>query len=212
MATQQQKVEKNLLFVREQLSRYLYKRFHIKVNYKLFGNKELKKERRFSKITFPINKKEPIEVDIEYGTLVKGRKQELLDIAFRNAVRIGMWYTGRPYKDGHPEVEYELKKAGLKLYGLVPEMGMDLHTYQCSECKRIYLLQEKKLPRTKNPVELGYKTGCCKAPFEYTGVQYYDNETLQKIYKTINSTGSGKLHGKRTETKKSNDIGSNLFW
>lgn len=206
--TKQQRIEKNLLFIREQLSRYLYKHFKKKLEYKLYANKDLKKQRRFSKITFPESKTELVEVDVEYETVVKGRKQELLDIAFRSAIRIGMWQTGRPYKDGHPEVVRELEKAGLKNYGFVPEMGMDLHTYQCSKCKRIYALQEKKLPPSRNPVDKGYKTGCCKEPFEYTGVQYYDNEKLQEILLLINKKGN--LHAKRSE--KSTSQSSNSFW
>lgn len=205
---QQQKVEKNLLFIREQLSRYLYKKFKKKLEYKLYANKDLKKERRFSKITFPELKTDVVEIDVDYETVLKGRKQEMLDIAFRSAIRIGMWQTGRPYKDGHPEVVRELEKAGLKIYGLVPEMGMDLHTYQCSKCKRIYALQERKLPPTRNPVDLGYKTGCCKEPFEYTGINYYDNEKLQHILMLI--TKKGNMHGKRNATGK--QTSNNFFW
>lgn len=210
MATKQVKVDKNLLFIREQLSRYLYKRFKLKLNYKLYGNKELKKERRFSKITFPENKQDIIEIDIEYDTLFKGKKQELLDIAFRNSIRLGLWYTGRPYKDGHPEVESELLKVGLKTYGLVPEMGMDLHTYQCSECKKVYAMQVKKIPPSKNPVDKGFLTGCCKKEFEYAGLIFYDNNKLQTYLKIINKN-SDKIIGKRNETGKQ-ATNNSFFW
>lgn len=205
--SKQQRVEKNLLYIREQLSRFLYKKYKLKLDYKLYGNKELKKERRYSKITFPSNKSDTVEIDVDYETVLKGNRQKLMDIAFRNAIRLGQWQTGKPYKEGHPVLDELMKKNGLKVYGQVCEMGMDLHTYQCSSCKKIYMLQVKKLPPSKNPVERGYVTNCCKQPFEYTGVNYYDNEELQKIYGHLNTRGHSKTIAKRQETSAKKESG-----
>ena len=181
--------------MREQISRFMYAKYKVKLNYQLYANKQLHKKSRYSEITFPADKNTPVEVDVEFDTVLKGNRQKLLDISFRCAVRMALWYSGYPFKEGHPKVLEEYSKYGLKDYKGMPEMGLDLHTYQCSECKKIWFLKEKKIPKSKDPVIRGYVTSCCRKPFEYNGLNHYDSDQLYKAFNALNNEKKGYKHG-----------------
>ena len=176
-----EQVDKNLRYIQEQMRLFLWENFKDKPLLKVYANKELTKQRRYAKTTFGHSVHNPIEVDVEYTLLVSGKKQLLLETAFREAVRIGCKRSKRPYQDGNLNFENELKKHRLPTYGGVAEMGAELHRYECSGCRKVWALKEKKLPKSKDPEQLGYVTECCGKPFKYNGKKFYDNETLQKI-------------------------------
>lgn len=179
--TKREKVEKNLLYIKEQMKLFIWENFKDKPVIIIYANKELTKKRKYGKTTFGKSVHEPIEVDIEYTLLVNGKKQKMLETAFREALRIGLMRSKRPYQDGNPRFENELRKHNLPSYGGVAEMGAELHVYECSGCKKVWALKEKKLPKSKDPEHLGYVTECCKTPFRYGGKKNYDNDTLQRV-------------------------------
>lgn len=183
--TKQQKIEKNLLYIRQQYERFLEKHFHYfkkDINVKFFGNKELVKEHIFSKSTFPDDKVfGQVEIDVQYDTVVSGNKKKMLQIAFREAVRYAYWRQNKPYKDNHPEFEEKVNSYGLTDFGGVAQTGMEMHMYGCSKCRKMYILQPKKLPASKDPEQKGFLTVCCKAPFKYFGTKKFSNEKLQQI-------------------------------
>lgn len=179
-----EKVQKNLLYVRKQMEEFLRHNYILgnRDVFSLYYNKQIKKESRYSKVKLPSDaRKGKAEVDIDYETLLKGHKKDLVDIAFRCAVQIGQYYTGQPFEENQEAVKRLYSKHGVVDYNGLPEMGLDLHEYRCSECNKVWILQKKKLPKRKDPVQLGYKTGCCHAEFKYEGIKYYDNDKLQKV-------------------------------
>lgn len=179
------KIDKQLAYMRKQINLFLWQHYKVKVDFKLYANKELTKKRLYSETLFHEDRSKPIEVDIEYTILIKGKKQKILETAFREATRIGCYKLGRPYKNGASDFERELKKHGLPNYGGVSEMGKELHSYECSKCKQIWALKDKKMPKGKDPEQLGYLTGCCKEPFKYGGKKFYSNEVLQRIKRNL---------------------------
>jgi len=178
MATKREKIENNLMYLEEQVEKFLRHEYRIKYRVNVYGNKSLDKKGLFTQIIIENGK--PVGIDVNYKLLTSG-KERLLKETLREAVRIALWYMRRPYKDGSKEFEMELKRKGLPSYGGVSHKGKELHTYGCPECKRIYMLKERKLPKGKNPALQNIVTPCCEVRFSYEGKIFYNNEKLQKL-------------------------------
>ena len=188
MASKKEKIQNNLWFVRTQLVRYLHTHFGIQTDFKFYANKQLKKKHKYIEVTFPdrrTNKWGTIEVDVCYDLLAGGKKQLMLDCAFKEATRVGMWFRETPYQDGHPEFEQELKLRGLTGYNATAETGLELHQYGCSACKQLYILKAKKLSKSKCPEAKGLLSVCCHQPIVYMQTKFYKNEILQRIKQTM---------------------------
>lgn len=183
----QSQIQRKLTYIREQLERYLWKEFKVKHDIKVFLKKKLQNEYLYSRTLFPEvhAPRTTIEVEYDYDLVDKKGNKSLLPFAFREAVRIGMWTHKRPFVNGQPEFEAELKRRGLPAFSSVAETGKELHAYGCLKCKRPYILQEKKLPKSKDPSQNDVRTGCCGELFEYFGKKHYNNETLQKIERML---------------------------
>lgn len=179
--------QKRLQYIRVQFERFLWKYYKLKdMNIKFYLKKKLQKQYLYSRAIFPEehNLEELIEIEYDFDLVSKKGNKSLLPFAFREAVRVGMWANKRPFVNGVPEFEAELRKYGLPAFGSVAETGMELNTYGCQKCKRIYILKENKLPKSKDPSQQAdVKTGCCGEVFEYFGKKFYKNEDLQKIHK-----------------------------
>lgn len=186
--------QKKLNYIREQIERFLWKNYRARVNMELYIQKRLAKDHHvYSKITFPENshivKTGVVEIDYDYDLMTTKGRPSLLEHAFRDAVRIGLWYQKREFRSGTREFEHELRKHNIPSYGVVAPTGLDLHTYVCSGCEQVWLLQQKKPPKRKDPVEQGYKSGCCGVDFRYDGVIYYDNKKLQIAMREVKRKG-----------------------
>lgn len=183
MATKQEKVENNLIYLEEQVKNFLKYEYRIKYRIHVYGNKALEKEGYNAKTLFKRGK--PVGIDVDYNLLLKG-KETILKETLREAVRIALWHMKKPYKDGSKEYEVELKRRGLPSYGTVSHKGKELHTYICSECKKIYMLKDKKLPKGKDPAVQNIYTPCCNVRFSYEGKVFYNNKKLQRLANQMN--------------------------
>lgn len=187
-------IEKNLEYAHTQVERFVFKYYRMDFKGKLFANKGLKKERRYSKITF--NQDGSADIDLEYNMMLndpedtneKDKKGLILRSALREAVRYGLAKTGRE-PDGKT-YEQELVRVGLPSYNNLPEMGLWLHTYVCWNCGRIQMLTIKKLPPKKDPSKnIHVKTACCNANFNYNGAILYNNKQLVQLRQFITVGG-----------------------
>lgn len=186
MVTKKQKVENNLLYLEEQVNKFLKHEYKIKYKIEVYGNKKIEKKGYFTRVVF--SKGKPVGIDVAYSLLDKG-KEKILKETLREAVRVALWYKKIPYTDGSKEFEMELKKKGLPRYGTVSHKGKELHTYGCSKCKKIYLLKDKKLPDKKNPALQNIVTPCCEERFAYEGKIFYNNEKLQRLARQLKNRG-----------------------
>lgn len=181
--TQLKRVEKNIIYAMEQAERFLKYEYGIKYNIEVYGHKKIEKQGKLSRLEMKNGK--PYAIDIAYSILKSGNREKILYAVLREAVKIANWYRRLPYKDGDLEYEQELKKYGLPSYGKVSQTGKELHTYQCEQCKKIYFLRVKKLPKSKDVSEQNVRTNCCKARFEYAGKIMYTNQQLQQIQRKV---------------------------
>ena len=176
------KIENNLMYLQEQVEKFL--KYEYRINYKIdvFGNKKIEKEGYLTRTIFSRGK--PVGIDVAYSLLLKG-KETMLKEVLREAVRVALWHMRKPYGDGSGEFAKELKRKGLKYYGTVSHVGKELHTYVCSSCKKIYMLKERKLPNSKDPAIREIYTPCCEVRFAYEGKVFYNNEKLQKMARRV---------------------------
>lgn len=187
-----ERIERNLDYCREQIERFLLKYYRVKFNGKLYGDKSLSTKYKYSDSSFDSNgfAKIFISTDILEGSGDKNKGLQLMAIQ-REAIKYAFHLQRMDYGEDSIEFKAELHRHGLPMYNGLPETGLDLHTYVCQECKKIWAVKLKKLPVRLDPTvtKLNKKTGkyvlqrtsCCKAPFEYLGVKHYSNAELNKL-------------------------------
>lgn len=173
------KVENNIIYLEEQVERFLKHEYRIRYKVNVYGHKKIEREGYYARTIF--EKGKPVGIDVSFQMLSKSGKETLLKVVLREAVRIALWNMRKPYRDGSKEYEIELRRKGLPSYGTVAHTGKELHTYSCSKCNRIYFLKERKLPKSKDPTIQEVHTACCKVRFMYKGKVKYTNKKLQRI-------------------------------
>lgn len=179
MSKQLRKVETNIKYAREQIERFMKFQYGVAYRIEVYGNKTIEKEGYFSRIEFKGGK--PVAIDISYQLMARGKKEDILKAALREALKVVFWYRRKPYGETSSEYITELRRYNFPVYGKERQTGKDLHTYGCSACKRIYVLRERKLPQTKDITQHNLITKCCGKPFEYVGKVYYKGVDLYRI-------------------------------
>lgn len=188
MATKRERAEKNITYCRLQIERFLQRNYKLTFRGNVYGNKTLYKEKKFAKTTFLPSG--VAEVDVDYKLLMEGKKEKLLHASLREAVRVALWYNRKDYRDVSPIFQEECRKYGLPVYGNIAETGLELHTYSCAECGKIWALRQNRIPANRDPSQNPiYKTACCEANFQYDGRVPYTNEQLQQVQKGIGQQG-----------------------
>lgn len=179
MASIQEKVDNNIKYIWVQIENWLKHKYGKPIQVEVYSSKELIKEHKYAKTV--LEKGKPPKIYIDYHLLRKGNRKELLYAGCREAVRIGLLAHGYKINELSPEFRGELKKHGLPDYGGLPETGLSLHTYSCSDCGTIYSLKQNKMPKSKT---IAYNrevlTKCCEAIIKEDGKVLYSNEELQK--------------------------------
>lgn len=180
--TKQEKVDENKIYAYEQMERFLWKHYRFVMDgLDVYVDRDSKYKRVMTELSFNDNGVCDGFV-ISYYLLQKS-KVKILEQVFHECIHYALYRKGKPYQDGHPVFEAELKNHGLEetSTGGVQEGWDDLHTYVCSKCKRLKFLKKDKIPKSKDPVYNGYLTSCCHAPFLYKGKIRYTNKKLQEI-------------------------------
>lgn len=110
-------------------------------------------------------RKESLRIEIS-KTYIEHQAWETVCSTIRHeCIHYFLYESDRPYKDGHPVFEGELKKWNCHSTGTISYKGRVVE-YECSaeDCNTVYR-KKKKYPRNG----LGYTSGCCKAPIKYVG-------------------------------------------
>lgn len=180
MATTREKLDNNIKYAWLQIENWISHYYGKKIQVEVIEDKQLFRENKYAKTVFVQGK--PPEVHIDYKLLLKGNKEKILYAACREAVRIGLLANGIKATDVSPEFRSELKKHGLPDYGGFPETGVDLYTYDCLKCGKVYALTPRKIPDSKSPAyKPNITTNCCQAMIHDSGKIFYTNLELQKM-------------------------------
>lgn len=187
MASIQEKVDESRKYIWLQIENWLKAYYNAPVQVEVYACKNVMREGRYAKTVFdgsPVPK-----VYIAYDILKNGNKKEILYAGCREAVRIGLAYHKKPYKDTDTLFRAELAKHKLPDYGGLSETGTAIYTYRCAKCRKIYALRFKPMKRKEYEL-LCYndltKTECCNTIVEDAGKIVYKNEELQDIVKRFN--------------------------
>lgn len=182
MASVQQKIDENRKYIWIQIENWLKNYYNAPIKVEVYASRDLYREGRLSKTVF--NKGNVPKVYIDQKILSKGNKKEMLFAGCREAVRIGLAYNKKPFSDTSKEFRFELKRHGLPDYGGLSETGINLYTYRCIQCKKIYAVRLRPL-KQKEKEELCYnplvRTECCNHMIEDAGKIFYKNDELQEI-------------------------------
>lgn len=179
MSRKLRRVENNIKYIRQQI--HLFLKYEYRVDYKIevYGNKGIEREGYYSRTEF--RRGRPVAIDIAYSILEKGNRENILKAGLREAIKVALWYKRVPYKETSKEYIREIMRHGLPVYGKERQVGKKLHAYGCEKCKGIYILRERKLPKSKDVTQGKYKTRCCEVGFIYMGEKHYSGEELYKI-------------------------------
>lgn len=178
-----ERIAEHKLYAVEQIERFLWKHYRLTLrDVDVFIDSDKKYQRVMSELQLSDDGNK-VEGIILSKYLMEMSKEKVLIYALRAAVYYAMWYNRKPYVDGHPEFEAELKDKGLEeaSTGGVTEGWDDLHTYICSGCRQIKFLVRERIPKKKCPVENKYVTACCEKPFIYKGKIKYTNKKLREL-------------------------------
>src|SRR5699024_12768427 len=93
MSTKREKIENNLMYLEDQVKKFLKHEYRIKYKVPVYGNKSLDKQGYNAKTIFVRGK--PVGIDIDYKILLKG-KETILKETLREAVRIALWHMKKP--------------------------------------------------------------------------------------------------------------------
>ena len=110
----------------------------------------------------------PLRIDLSGSTLDYGTEEAIIGILKHECIHYALHKLNKPYKDGTPIFEAELKKHH------APSTGTcfigKLYVFTCDACGKVGETWKKQL--TKTPEK--YRTTCCKARLTWTGEQIYD--------------------------------------
>jgi SprT-like protein len=69
-------------------------------------------------------------------------KDHIIDVLKHELVHYVLCYQKRPFNDGHPVFEGELKKHGITSSGTYEALG-DMHRYECKNCNKEFFKRRK---------------------------------------------------------------------
>lgn len=111
------------------------------------------------------NKKEPIKIALAAKLFTHYSKEAVYDVLKHELVHYALYMLDKPYTDGHPYFERELKRLGVSSTHTYEAKGF-YHIYRCSSCDRITSRRVRRITKLEN-----YRSRCCMAELKYDGYQ-----------------------------------------
>lgn len=113
---------------------------------------------------------ETMQITLNRSLLTARNKEMVLNIAKHEALHFAMCVKGKPFLDGEPYFESELKRHGLVSTSVGSEalqVKQRMYVWICKECKNIVL----KGGKTRKDYSKGYQSTCCGADLKDKGWQ-----------------------------------------
>ena len=118
---------------------------------------------------------EPLRIEIARYLIEYGTEFAILDTLKHELVHYAMHLLGRPFDDGHPEFEAELRRLGIHSTNTLA-VGKR-YIMKCDECGEVS--ETGIISHIKKPQH--YRTKCCKSSYTYIGDAIYDGESRQEV-------------------------------
>lgn len=182
------KLEENLRYVWTQIENWLNHRFKMGMQVEVIEKKRMLKEFHQYSVSRMGGAGIPL-VYIDEGYLRNAKKDELVDIAGREACRIYLMMQKRMMiNEVDPDFRKLVESFELPWYDSLPQDGMDMYEYRCIKCKKLITVSPKKLPASKNiTYNPNITTDCCGAMIkESDDKHHYTNLELRKIKHLLN--------------------------
>ena len=117
---------------------------------------------------------EPKGIQLSGRLLRYGTNNVIIDVLKHELIHYALHILGKPYKDGQPYFENELRKHGSPSTN-TKRVGI-YYVIQCTRC------ENKSLTKTKSVIKniKNYRSRCCHSDLIHVGNVIYDGET--KVY------------------------------
>ena len=157
-----------LVDLRKQANDFLKTNYSLMLDIPLVVNNRL----RSTIGSLVLQKEEPELIELS-GMLMKyGSEAFKLDVLKHELIHYALNTLGKPYHDGHPYFENELKKHGVGSSG-EGFLG-EMLKFECPKCSEIGYTENKRA--MKNPS--GFKTVCCGGDLIGISIVIFDGEKI----------------------------------
>lgn len=117
----------------------------------------------------------PLRIEITKFLLKYGTRNVILRTLRHELIHYVMHIKDRPYDDGHPEFEEELRKQKAPSTG-ADKVGIRYIT-KCTECGK----ESETIYKSEIKQPLKYRTRCCRADYKYIGNAIYNGEVRKEV-------------------------------
>src|SRR5690625_1365459 len=113
---------------------------------------------------------EPLSIELSGRLMEYGTKHFKLSILRHELIHYAMHSLNRPYNDGHPEFEKELRRHEAPSTNQT-RVGVS-YLIKCGECNKEGETSIKKVKEELNK----YRSACCRSSLSYVGLVVYNGE------------------------------------
>lgn len=151
---------RSIEYLTEYADNFLYNNYGIHLEIPLRWNGRLKRALGYFKLG---KRSGAIEICLSEELLRHYGKDTTIDVLKHELIHYALYTLGKPYKDGHPVFENELRKHGVSSTRTIQPKGL-FHQYTCSDCGKQVGLRSRKIRKIE-----GYYSRCCKVGLTYNG-------------------------------------------
>lgn len=105
-------------------------------------------------------------IEINTKMLANYTEEEIIDVLKHELVHYACFKMNKPFDDGDPFFENELKRLGVNSTNAYKYRGK-VHMYGCKKCKRVMAETVRKTKKYEK-----FMTACCHADIVYFGIKY----------------------------------------
>lgn len=117
----------------------------------------------------------PVVIEMSTNFLVHSPREQIIDVLKHELVHYALSVKGKPFADGHPVFENELKRLGVCSTHTYSYVG-EVHKYECSNCKTVFR-RRRRMPKT---------AGCSCS--NYPNLEYLGTETIKPQLESVSNS------------------------
>ncbi|PEA25899.1 sprT domain-containing protein [Bacillus cereus] len=141
--------------------RFLLEAYGIELNIPVLVNGRLK--RRYGQFVYNQITQQPLKIEIGKNYITHQDWETIRETLLHECIHYALFTLGKPFDDGEPLFEAELKKHGSHSTGTVKYRGKVVE-YGCPRCNAIFR-RKKRYPRNG----AGYQCSTCKVDIKFLG-------------------------------------------
>lgn len=130
--------------MRQIANSFLNENYGLQLEVPINFNARLK--RCFGRMVYNARTKEPLRIELAIDLIANHPKEQIIDVLKHELVHYALLVLKRPFKDGHPYFESELKRLGVSPTETIEYLG-EMYKYICLDCGQEFY-RRRRLPKT----------------------------------------------------------------